>query len=648
MISEISLNNFKKFQESTIILRPFSILMGENSCGKTTILQAINLSLSTLVGSELISTRNNGNILARNKGIGATSLPGINISDFRELYYGKVSRQGKQGKVDNSKIGARITLKDENNNFYRLQVSSLFGGYNLKCLSSHDDLCNAPTLHNFSPLFISGFVGLQEVEQRSFPVTIRHYLSSGNVSAIIRNLVLDLKKNNPNNYQLLSERLAVDFNFYLDKIDFNEQNDEYLTATYKERCKQKTLSFDFNSSGSGYMQVLQILAPIYTVCPKQCKVVLLDEPDAHLHPNMQIALARSLKRIQKELNIQIIISTHSPAIIKTAQPTEVIPIDSKSLCNEPLSSDTQVSSYIGQLDNYELAKSVISGKMLFIEDSNTEIIETFDKLLNSSVFFGANTISIHTGRSKDDKIPFSIKPLLKQFLGKDIEIHFIRDSDGLDATWKERLLNYAKKNNVTLHLLNRYEIENYILNSKVIHRALKSKFPDKEIPEIHDIEQKIKEYLNATISMSKFKYDDNLEDSIFKTSLLLKLDQYRGQNNIRTEAERMRSSYETFDTIDNLITVGMGKETLKLLFKWLNEDRKLNLCKEDVLEAFTVEDIPDDIKKMLKLLRSNIADTQIIDSVEAEDQLIEQSEVNETYEESAPIDRFMQLNLFQM
>lgn len=642
MISSVGLVSFKKFKDNVITLKPFSILMGENSCGKTTILQAINLALCTIAGSELIANKTNGNISVRLKGVGATSLPGINISDFRELYYAKVSRQGKQGKIDDSKIGARITLQDDANNNYRLQVSSLFGGFNLKCVSSSDDLKNNPSLHLYSPLFISGFVGLQETEQRSFPVTIRHFLSSGNVSSIIRNLVLDLKKNNPVNYELLCKRLANDFDFHLGDVDFNEQKDEFLKATYREQCDDKRLSFDFNSSGSGYMQILQILAPIYTVCPASCKVVLLDEPDAHLHPNMQIALARSLKRIQKELNIQIIISTHSPAIIKTALPTEVIPVCSSTIKNMPLTSENEVSDCIAQLDNYELAKSVISGKMVFIEDSNTEILEAIDKIADTKVFFGANTVSIHTGRSKDDKIPFLIKPLLKEFLGKDIEIHFVRDSDGLNKTWVDSLLRYAEEKDIHLHLLKRYEIENYVLNSNLIFRALKKKYINKPLPSINEIECKIKKYLKETIEMNRYKYNDTLEDGIFKTAILLQKPEYRDQNHLKSEAEKIRRKYEEFTDIDELLIVGMGKETRKLLMRWLNDEKGLNICKDDILDSLEPEDIPEELQKMLLSLRSDISPQQDINT------LVDAPE--ETLDDDIPVnmtvDGMMQLRLF--
>lgn len=637
MITKVKLERFKKFKGNEVILKPFTVLMGENSCGKTTVIQAINLALNTFSKSDLITLKN-GVANPKAKGIGATTLPGINISDFRELYYGKISRQSKKS---NKTFGAVISIIDDKENVYKLQVSSLFGGFNLKCLSTPKDVSNSPTIYNYAPLLISGFVGLQETEQRSFPVNIRQHLSSGNVSSIIRNLVLDLKKNNVENYNKLKERLVNDFSFYLDNVDFNEQKDLFVKAAYSEKFEDKKIVFDFNSSGSGFMQVLQILAPIYTVCPNDCKVVLLDEPDAHLHPNMQIALAKSLQKIQKELGIQIIISTHSSAIIKSVRPSSVVPISTSNLVCEPLSIEEEVEEHIAQLDNYELAKSVISGKMVFIEDANTEIWETIDKILETKVFYGANTVSIHKGRSKDDKMPFQIKPLLKTFLNKDIDIIYIRDSDGLSSEWKRNLIEYGEKKGVKLYLLEKYEIENYILEGNLIYRALCKKFPEKNKPPVDEIENKIFDCLKNTVIMSKYKYDDNLEDSIFKASLILNMQEYRSQNILKAEAERIRGNYEENSDKESYKRIGMGKEALKQIFYWLNNDLSLNLSKEDILDVMQKEDIPIEMENILRSLQSNILQKESISELE---EYYEDNEENAIDEENS-IDEILQLEL---
>ena len=69
MITRVRLQRFKKFKDNEIILKPFTVLMGENSCGKTTVIQAVNLSLNTFAKSDLITLKN-GKTVPKTRGIG--------------------------------------------------------------------------------------------------------------------------------------------------------------------------------------------------------------------------------------------------------------------------------------------------------------------------------------------------------------------------------------------------------------------------------------------------------------------------------------------------------------------------------------------------------------------------------------------------
>jgi len=360
--------------------------------------------------------------------------------------------------------------------------------------------------------------------------------------------------------------------------------------------------------------------------------VLLDEPDAHLHPNMQIALAKSLMQIQRELDVQIIISTHSPSIIQTVSPNSIIPIAANANISTPLTTNREVHDFISQIDNYELAKSVISGKMVFIEDANTSILEAIDRLLNTKVFYGLNTISIHKAKGKDDKLPFSLHDLLKEFLGKDIEIHFVRDRDGLDDGWCNRLIAYASSKNVTLHILEKYEIENYLLSSSLIRRVLLSKYPDRQdVPTEGEIKTQITAFLKNTVDLNKYSYDDALEDNIYKTALLLRDDTYRGTNATKSEAKRIRGIYEPYTGYDDLARVGMGKEALKQLLKWVNEEKLLQIGKQEIIDGLQLGDIPDELKDLLQELKSNC--NAIDDFDQLEEAVIEETNLTPEEEE---------------
>lgn len=212
MLDRINIQKFKKFEDLEVYIRPFTVLMGENSSGKTTVLQAVNLALSSFFIHQFIYIDNSNFLRIKDKGVGLASLPGLNISDYREIFYAKKS---------GSKISANIEIVDTKKNIYKLQIRSLYGAFNIKCTSGELDLNNNPELHLKPPLFISGFVGLLSLEERVFPVAIQDRLRSGQVSAIIRNLLLDTKVQSPEKFKSLKERLKRDFNFYLDDISLN-------------------------------------------------------------------------------------------------------------------------------------------------------------------------------------------------------------------------------------------------------------------------------------------------------------------------------------------------------------------------------------------------------------------------------------------
>lgn len=117
-------------------------------------------------------------------------------------------------------------------------------------------------------------------------------------------------------------------------------------------------------------------------------------------------------------------------------------------------------------------------------------------------------------------------------------------------------------------------------------RALYKKYPQSDnMPSVDQIERKIYDSLRNTIVMSRYKYDDNLEDSIFKASLILNLQEYRNNNEVKREAEKIRMRYEESDDKETYKKIGMGKEALRQIFNWLNSEMRLNLNKDDIFRS---------------------------------------------------------------
>lgn len=616
MLSKIHLKRFKKFEDIEVELCPFTVLMGENSSGKTTILQAINFALHSLHFRDLIEVKKDSS-QARERGIVLTlaDLPGISISNVGELYYGGKASKSQEG-------AARIELVDTEDNIYRLQILSLFGSFNVKCVSSAIDLSHDPTLMSIQPLLISGFVGLNASEERAFPKAIQNRVQTGRMSEIIRNLLLDISKQEGKAYSQLSRLLDQYFDFHLDTVKFDEETDLSITTTFAEKHDGKHVSLDLNSSGSGLMQVLQILAPIYRFASGGKAIILLDEPDAHLHPNLQYTLAQALRQVQDELGIQMIISTHSIPIIEAVEPNEVVPVSGHVREMGPLVSEHDVDDAILRLiDNYHLAKSKISGKLVFIEDSKIDILRGFDRVLQTGCFLGLNTVPVIPGNGKDNKIPFHSKTVLREYTGRDVEIHFVVDGDGMPDQWREHFSNYAKEK-LILHQLVRHEIENYLLNPALLARALKWKFSrrEKDVPSTDEVRAILTQIMRETITNFDAYFKDEIETRIRKLLALAPakekiIDSVTGEekemvkaytpDKIDREARTITECYARYTDFDELVRVAKGKETLREFNNWLSSRLKMVLSvKDDILPRLEPDDVPEEMKQILMYLSS--------------------------------------------
>jgi hypothetical protein len=78
--------------------------------------------------------------------------------------------------------------------------------------------------------------------------------------------------------------------------------------------------FDVGSAGSGFQQVLMLLAMLNT---RPGSVLLLDEPDAHLHVILQDAIYSELRSAAARQRSQLVIATHSEVIVNAVEPREL-------------------------------------------------------------------------------------------------------------------------------------------------------------------------------------------------------------------------------------------------------------------------------------------------------------------------------------
>jgi hypothetical protein len=136
--------------------------------------------------------------------------------------------------------------------------------------------------------------------------------------------------------------------------------------------------------GSGFLQWLTVLS--LSLDP-DINLVLLDEPDAHLHPSLQEVLLLELNKLAINFNKQILYSTHSPELIKH-QSHDCI-IDTNDPHPKYLNTPEQkvaLLAGIGAMYTPRLADIEKRKKILFVEnESDYKIISKLASTLGQSL-----------------------------------------------------------------------------------------------------------------------------------------------------------------------------------------------------------------------------------------------------------------------
>ncbi len=84
----------------------------------------------------------------------------------------------------------------------------------------------------------------------------------------------------------------------------------------------KTGTFSLDASSGGVAAIIDIAWQIYMYAdPSEHTVVIIDEPENHLHPAMQRTLLKNL--LEAFPNTQFVVSTHSPLIISSVENSNV-------------------------------------------------------------------------------------------------------------------------------------------------------------------------------------------------------------------------------------------------------------------------------------------------------------------------------------
>ena len=198
-------------------------------------------------------------------------------------------------------------------------------------------------------------------------------LGQGKPGDIIRNLLVEAHRSNA--WDALQDSINRLFGYELIPPDASGAD---IIAEYRVQPAGPRL--DIASAGSGLQQVLMLLTFLYT---RPASVLLLDEPDAHLHVILQDAIYGELRSVAAKQNSQLIIATHSEVIINSVDPTELCMILNQPRRLSNAVERTRLSQALGILTHTDIMQAQEAPGILYVEGyTDINILREWARVLN--------------------------------------------------------------------------------------------------------------------------------------------------------------------------------------------------------------------------------------------------------------------------
>jgi AAA15 family ATPase/GTPase len=600
-VNLIELSNFKKFNEINVDLneKGLTLISGVNNSGKTSLLHA--LAVWEYAKILLINYRGNESLLEdydvdkKGLGIAPESFSPISIPSLKYLWKDQRTNGSYQLKI---KVGWKGT---DNRNLY-LEIAYTLNGNNFAIKKSDSNLSvddKIPTIAYLPP-----FGGMNENESLLSKADRRKLIGKGQAGSVIRNLLLDLheahektietKKNElfPNRQRLnqadqdrlkeistewrqLKSILAEVFHVHLYVHDFDSQFHNFISVdvldlvkNHETQIKERNNSSkrDLMVEGSGFLQWLSVFA---LALDKSNDVLLLDEPDAHLHSSLQSLLMEKLENICEENSKKILMVSHSSELIKAIDYQKVLHVENSKA--EYLKNNEEKVLVLEGLGSkyFPLLDSMIEHKkVLLVENaSDTRTLKVLCEKQGKE--WPRNLVEWVTNKKHKERktLIIELNQKITQETGSHITAYSLRDLDDNNYnTTNARLhdngqnvqMDDSGRNTIMRYrTLRRREIENYLIIPEAISRYITGNCRNPDIPK--DVDS-VRNYLtneHGLVVPDTYRLSDRASntEALFIKDVKPVLDGINSHFRVKFDKEEYINSINADEICDDIITV---------------------------------------------------------------------------------------------
>ena len=177
----------------------------------------------------------------------------------------------------------------------------------------------------------------------------------------------------------------------------------------------------------------------------------------------------------EDLDAQVITATHSPEMLAEARDESVIWIDKSKAAaiRRPDPATLQdLSSQIGSGFNLRLASALRASTVLFVEGQDMKMLRTVARTVGCDrLATEVGIASIPLGGSTRWVGVEPFKWLIDGFLGSSVDVAVMLDRDFKSDGEVKKIVDSLRELGVWIHVWERSEIENYLLDLRLIAKA---------------------------------------------------------------------------------------------------------------------------------------------------------------------------------
>lgn len=449
---KIKIDKFKKIDSVEVDLQALNIFIGTNNSGKSSFIQGIQFAISSAQTLRLKNVPWRSQTDSQTLNLDSTDFLYTPTRHIENLYHGKrlVSSRRRLDRISmnfNFNDGDQTSInvsRGKNGGFATVVTGKSLG-------SKVNDIDNPFCV------YVPGIAGIPIQEKFEVPIAIKKSATRGDSNNYLRNILLDIFKSESkwNAFKYSINQIYSDINI---KVEFRDSVSEFIDVY----VVNDGIELPLDSIGTGLLQTIQIFAYIEYFNPR---IILLDEPDSHLHPTKQKHLANELlRRTNENEHLKVVFSTHSRYILETLENIANV-VHFQSGNSFPNIQGSKILLDIGAADaDYLFAKKNLK-YVVVTEDKVDDISEKKSFLKHFLIANGLSedefVLHSYQGSTKVDFAKILEGFVRKQIPGVRVVVHIDRDQKVEGDRDLIKLEDECEKRELLLFITKFQEVESY-------------------------------------------------------------------------------------------------------------------------------------------------------------------------------------------